>query len=93
MTKNDDIKALLDDVRKQRELLEKKEEKINKREKELVEKLAKVSGLTKDEAEKELILELDKLITILTEAKNAIALTYEVKVPEMEQIRIEKNGL
>lgn len=60
MTKNDDIKALLDDVRKQRELLEKKQEKIERHEKELVEKLEKVSGLTKDEAEKELLLELDK---------------------------------
>ncbi len=63
MTKQDDIKVLVEDLRKQREALEKKEEQIKKREEELKERLAKVSKVTPDEAEKLLLDELQKELT------------------------------
>lgn len=60
MADKDDIKVLVEDLRKQREALDKKEEKLEKREKELVENLENVSSMTADEAEKLLLRELDK---------------------------------
>jgi len=68
MTKSDDIskfgsselKVLVDDLRKQREGLEKKEIRIKKLEDELIEKLERVSKISKDEAERLLLSELDK---------------------------------
>jgi len=56
----DDIKVLIEDLRKDREALEKKEEELRKKEEELVEKLARVSSLTKDEAKKVLLEEVER---------------------------------
>jgi ribonuclease Y len=61
--KTDDIKLILADIQKQRELLEKKEHEIKAREFELKERLAKVSKMTEDEAKKILLEEVDKDIT------------------------------
>jgi ribonuclease Y len=60
MGKDDDIKVLIDDLRKQRLLLEKKEKEIEKGEEELKTKLSKVSKMTSEEAKKELLKEVDK---------------------------------
>lgn len=60
MADKDDIKVLVQDLREERESLERKEERLEKREKELVDKLEKVSNMTADEAEKLLLSELDK---------------------------------
>lgn len=60
MTDSNDIKILVDDLRRQRESLEKKEEKIHKTEEDLIEKLSRVSKLTVEEAKKLLLEELDK---------------------------------
>lgn len=61
--KTEDIKLILADIQKQRELLEKKEGEIKAREDELKERLAKVSKMTEDEARKILLEEVDKDIT------------------------------
>jgi len=63
MAKKDDIKVLVEDLRKQRESLEEKEQKLKKREDELKEKLSKVSRLTQDEAKKALLDEVQKDLT------------------------------
>ena len=63
MAKKDDIKVLVEDLRKQREFLEEKEQKLKKGEDELKEKLSKVSRLTQDEAKKELLDEVQKDLT------------------------------
>ena len=63
MTTSDDIKILVEDLRKQREALDKKEETLKKREAELVERLEKASGMTKDEASKILLDEVQKNLT------------------------------
>ncbi len=60
MGKDDDIKVLIDDLRKQRLVIEKKEKEIEKGEKELKAKLSKVSKMTLEEAKKELLTEVDK---------------------------------
>ena len=62
MTK-DDIKLLVEDLRKQRQSLEKREKRIEKREEELKEKLSKSSKMTKDEAKKTLLDEVQKDIS------------------------------
>ena len=59
MTDADDIKILIEELKKQKGDVEKREEKVNKREEELVNLLAKVSGMTRDEAKKILLDELD----------------------------------
>ncbi len=59
MTK-DDIKVLVEDLRKQRALLEKKERQIAKRAELLVERLEKASKMTADEAKKILLEEIQK---------------------------------
>ena len=63
MAKKDDIKVLVEDLRKQRESLEEKEQKLKKRGDELKEKLSKVSKLTQDEAKKILLDEVQKDLT------------------------------
>jgi len=60
---SDDIKVLVEDLRKQKETLDKKEETLKKREAELVERLEKASGMTKDEAVKILLDEVQKDLT------------------------------
>lgn len=55
MATADEIKVLVEEIRKDRELLEKREEKLKAREKELQEKLEKASSMTIDEAKKELL--------------------------------------
>lgn len=59
----DDLKVLVEDLRIQREALEKKEENLKKREEELVERLAKASKMTPDEAKRILLDELSKRLT------------------------------
>jgi ribonuclease Y len=56
----DDIKIIVEDLRKQRELLEKKEKALKVREEELITRLEKVSGMTADEAKKILLDEVQK---------------------------------
>ena len=63
MAKKDDIKVLVEDLGKQRESLEEKEQKLKKRGDELKEKLSKVSKLTQDEAKKILLDEVQKDLT------------------------------
>lgn len=62
MTTND-IKVLVEDIRKQRESLEKKEKIFQKREEDLAEKLSRVSKMTVDEAKKSLLDEVQKSLT------------------------------
>lgn len=59
----DDIKILVEDLRKQRETLDNKEQSLKKREAELIERLEKASGMTKDEASKILLDEVQKNLT------------------------------
>ena len=63
MTTSDDIKVLVEDLRKQREALEKKEKSLKEREEELILRLSKSSGMTKDEASKILLEEVQKTLT------------------------------
>jgi len=60
MAKTDDIKVLIDDLRRQRASLEKKEKRIEKQEEDLKTKLSKASKMTIDEAKKVLLEEVDK---------------------------------
>jgi len=62
MTKND-LKVLIEDLRKQRSSLEKKEKLINERGKELKDRLEKVSKMTREEAKKILLDEVQRDIT------------------------------
>ncbi|OGM30283.1 ribonuclease Y [Candidatus Woesebacteria bacterium RIFCSPHIGHO2_01_FULL_41_10] len=57
------MKALLDDIRRDRETLDMREKKLVKREEELVEKLEKVGGLSREEASKQLLEEVQKDLT------------------------------
>lgn len=86
MTKNDDIKIIIDDLGKQRELLEKRQERIEKKEEELVVKLEKVASLTKDEAEKQLLEELDKQL-IGEKAKKIRAQEERIKLEASEKAK------
>lgn len=56
----DEIKVIVEDLRHQRELLEKKEDKLEAKGKELKQKLEKASKLTVDEAKKQLLKEVEK---------------------------------
>ncbi len=56
----DEIKKLLEEIRKDRVLLEKKEDALKAREDELKDKLSKVSRMTEEEAKKELLSEVDR---------------------------------
>ena len=73
MTTSDDIKILVEDLRRQRETLEKKEKAFKEREKELVTRLEKASGMTRDEAGKILLDEVQKSLTseIAKKVRNA----------------------
>ena len=59
----DDIKVLVEDLRRQRETLEKKEKSLKEREDELIAKLAKASGMTRDEASNVLLEEVQKTLS------------------------------
>jgi ribonuclease Y len=59
MAKSNDIKVLIGDLRKQRQDLEKKEEKLQSQKKELKDKLQKVSKMTASEAKKVLLREVE----------------------------------
>jgi len=61
--KSADLKVLVEDLRRQKDTLDKKEETLKKREAELVERLSKASGMTKDEASKILLDEVQKSLT------------------------------
>jgi len=60
MSKNDDIKVLLGEIKEQKASLEKKEKKLREREAELADELSKVSKVTKEEATKMLLQNLEK---------------------------------
>jgi ribonuclease Y len=60
---SDELKALVADIRHDRELLEKKQEAFEKREEELVGRLEKVSGMTREEAKRILLDEVQKNLT------------------------------
>lgn len=59
-TKSDDLKILIEDLRKEKETLVKREQKLKDAESELTERLAKVASLTKDEAKRMLLEEIQK---------------------------------
>jgi len=61
--KSDDLKILVQDLKDQRESLEKKEERLKKDEEELIKKLSRVSKMTVDEAQKELLAQVQKTLT------------------------------
>ena len=61
--KSDDLKILVQDLKDQRKSLEKKEERIKKDEEELIKKLSRVSKMTVDEAQKELLAQVQKSLT------------------------------
>jgi len=63
MTDKDEIKILVEEIRKEREILEKKQNKLEEREKDLAEKLTKVAKMTLDEAKKILLEEVQKELT------------------------------
>jgi ribonuclease Y len=86
MTKSDEIKILLKDLRKQRESLEKRENKIKKLEDELIEKLESVAKLSKDKAEKLLLEELDKKLKE-QKAKKIRANEDRIKLEAQEKAR------
>ena len=73
MTTSDDIKILVEDLRRQRETLEKKEKAFKEREEELVTRLEKASGMTRDGAGKILLDEVQKSLTseIAKKVRNA----------------------
>ncbi|KKQ41905.1 MAG: Ribonuclease Y [Microgenomates group bacterium GW2011_GWC1_37_8] len=88
MTTDDDIKVLVEDLRKQRMSLEKKEEELKKRNEELKEKLAKTSKMTADEAKKILLEEVDKdikeeIATRIRRAEERIKLDAKEKAKEI----------
>lgn len=60
MAKTDDIRVLVEDLRREREGLERREAKIKEREEELKKLLEKASKMTVDEAKKKLLEEVDK---------------------------------
>ena len=82
MTDKDDIKVLVEDIRREREILEKKESKLKTREEELTNLLSKASKLSVDEAKKILLEELEK------ELKEEIA--KKIRWAE-ERVKLEAN--
>jgi ribonuclease Y len=83
---NDDIKVIVEDLRHEREALEKKKAFFDKREEELTERLAKVSGMTVDEAKKILLDEVSKNLT--SEVAKKIRLSEErVKLEANEKAK------
>lgn len=59
----DELKILVEDLRKEREVLEKKEASLKSREEELISRLEKASGMTRDGASKILLEEVQKTLT------------------------------
>ncbi|MEJ2347806.1 MAG: Rnase Y domain-containing protein [Patescibacteria group bacterium] len=87
MTK-DDIKVLVEDLRRQREAVEKKEKALETREKELKSRLEKASKMTVDEAKKILLDEVQKDITAdvakkIRTAEERVKLETEEKAAEI----------
>lgn len=82
MTDKDDIKVLVEDLRREREILDKRQAKLKAREEELTEKLSRASKLSVDDAKKILLEELDK------ELKEQIA--KKIRWAE-ERVRLEAN--
>lgn len=72
---DDDIKLLIEDLRKKEEVLSKKEETLNKKEDELKIVLEKTSRMTADEAKKELLKRVNEDLT--AEVSKKIRLTEE----------------
>lgn len=84
--KSDDLKILIEDMKDQRKSLEKKEEYLKKHEEELIEKLARVSKMTVDEAKKELLDQVQKSLT--SEVAKKIRLSEEkIKLEANEKAR------
>ena len=63
MSNGDDLKILIEEIRKDRALVEKQKEALKKREQELLTRLEKSSSMTSDEAKKILLDEVQKTIT------------------------------
>jgi len=82
MAKTDDIKALVSGVKKERQKLEKKEKQLEKRENDLISKAEKISGMTREEAKKILLAELQNTMTSEVAKK--------IRASE-EKIKIEAN--
>jgi ribonucrease Y len=57
---SDELKVLVEEIRRDREALEKKEKELTKRQEELVERLEKASSMTSEEAKKILLDEVQK---------------------------------
>ena len=58
-----ELKVLVEDLRRQRESLEKKEKTLKEREEELISRLEKASGMTRDEAGKIILEEVQKTLS------------------------------
>jgi ribonuclease Y len=86
MANSDDIKVLVEDLRKERQRLEKKEDNLEKREEELTSKLSKVTSMTKEEAKKTLLDELDKELKI-EKAKKIRAAEEKIKQEAKEKAK------
>jgi ribonuclease Y len=83
---DNDIKVLVEDLKEQRNSLEKKEEYLKKHEEDLVEKLSKVSKMTVEEAKKELLEQVQKSLT--SEVAKKIRLSEEkIKLEAGEKAR------
>lgn len=63
MADRDDIKVLIEEIRLEKESLEKRQKKLSERESELTEKLSKAAKMTIDEAKKILLEEIQKELT------------------------------
>lgn len=61
--KSNDLKVLVEEIRHDRELLERQQKALKAREEQLVEKLEKASSMTRDEAKKELLDEVQRELT------------------------------
>jgi ribonuclease Y len=84
--KSDDLKILVQDLKEQRNSLEKKEDYLKKHEEELIEKLARVSKMTVDEAKKELLDQVQRSLT--SEVAKKIRLSEEkIKLEANEKAR------
>lgn len=86
MVKTDEIKILVEDLRKQRLFLEKKEENLKKREGELKEKLSHVSKMTVDEAKRDLLDAVDRDLKA-EKAKKIRALEEKIKQEAKEKAK------
>jgi len=83
---DNDIKVLVEDLKDQRNSLEKKEEYLKKHEEDLIEKLSKVSKMTVEEAKKELLEQVQKSLT--SEVAKKIRLSEEkIKLEAGEKAR------